>query len=92
MWRKIVHSYLGVSLVFGAVHKLSITWNAKLDKRPMLLGEKIGVISLGIALSPLLAPTWCLFTLDEVDMYMRGKTPEDYGIRKKEYMIDYILL
>ena len=89
--------YVVGSLGYGALHKLGILWDARVDgarneQRPMLLGEKLSAFSLGLVYSPLLSPVWLMNDLDRLDLYMSGKRPQDYGYGADRYcsLFDYV--
>lgn len=94
------------AMIFGATYKALILHNGTIDiyaqlpdsdtkkkiKRPLLLGEKLLCFTMGVALSPVLAPIWACRQLDRFDIAWRDKTPQEMGYdANRTTILDYLL-
>lgn len=57
---------------------------------PMLVGDKISVLLLSLIMAPIALPVSMCSYLNSMDMYLRGKTRKDFGLKEKETYHDYI--
>jgi hypothetical protein len=93
------------TMIFGAAYKALILHNGTIDtyahvpgsdtkkkiKRPLLLGEKLICFSMGVAISPMLAPFWVCRQLDRFDIAWRDKTPQEMGYDgNRTTVLDYL--
>jgi len=97
----LLNKYLIGSMMYGALYKGTLLWNAKIETgylekkrvRPMLLGEKCVAFTIGVSMSPVLAPFWFSKQLDYMDMVFKGKTPEELGYEvRRRGMLDWVFL
>lgn len=96
-----MRNYCIGSAAFTVAYKGCLLWDAKLETynrdyktvvRPLFLGEKMLVLSTCVALSPACVPFWAANCLDRVDIYLRGKKPNDYSYDiRKSSVIDYMI-
>lgn len=98
-----VRYYVGAMGVGGAGMVID-TWDAKVArwvkgengperrKTEMLLGEKVGLFLWGTMMGPLMVPFKMTSALDRIDIWMKGKRIEDYGMTQKDCLLDYMFV
>lgn len=79
---------------FG-IRKCAQLWGADLAYdnkiRPMLLGDKIAIYAISMALAPALAPFQIKEDLNRIDIYMKGEQPANYGLGVKKRFVEHLL-
>lgn len=65
---------------------------SEIEKKQMLLGDKISVIFLSTALSPIVFPITIIDSINRAQIYFQGNKLIDYGYHEKQSVSDYILL
>ena len=59
-------------------------------KKNMLIADKGLVVLFSTCMAPVLLPFHLISAVNKFQIYMQGDRPEDYGIREKDNVIDYI--
>lgn len=99
---RLVYRYIFGSMGLNGISKMFEVWDAKVKRydcahkspsgyveNDMLLGEKVGVITLNIITGPFKLPHTIIDNLNKIDIMMKKKNPEDYGYNKVKYLHDY---
>lgn len=88
--KKSLLNYAFASYVYTGARKTLQLWDAKVERRidceykktNMLLGEKLYVFGISMAMSPVLVPVYVYNDLNLIDVYLKRQNPEDYGLAK----------
>lgn len=99
---RILYKYFFGSMGLNGMSKMIEVWNAKVKRydethlsptgyieNDMLLGEKVGVITLNVIMGPLKLPYTVIDNLNKIDIMMRNENLEDYGYKKVKFLCDY---
>ena len=93
------NTYMISTSLYGAVRKVAVLNNAKLDylntdtrkfeRKPMLLGTKCAIVTIAGAMGPYLFP-WNAYTdINKLGLAIKGESPSAYGYEYKT-VFDYI--
>lgn len=84
--------------MLGLIAKAVETTDAKVERfvekkfimTDMLLGERVGIMIYGGITGPFLIPLKLFHLLDIIDIHLKGHSPSEYGMKKKETIHDYL--
>ena len=92
-------NYLYASVVYGVARKIPMLYDAKIDSynwkprtRPMLLSQKIMVLTSSASISPIIAPIWFYSDLGDLELKIRKENRLDYGYYEPSDIISYVFL
>lgn len=87
---------------YNVIDKTMQLWDAKVEvyalndsskreyvMKPMLIGDKIGVLMYTTLVAPFTFPFMFFQKLNSLDMLVKGEKPENYGYVPKKHVIDY---
>lgn len=94
--------YVFGSMALNGLSKTCEVWDARVKRydytqksvngyveNEMLLGEKFGIVIINTMMGPFKLPYTMIDNLNKVDIYMKGKNPEEYGYKRVKFVYDY---
>ena len=92
--------YLGTTAAYGAIRKILLTRDAKIEyydqetqtfsRQDMLLSSRAALVALGAGCSIYIWPLYLAWDLQRLEIAGRGKRVSEYGYRQPKYEIEYL--
>lgn len=98
--RKLFDRYMGCAVMYGGVRKVLQTRDASLQTRdenhmkltvPLLVSQRISIITLGALVSAVYLPYFLLSDIAEAELALRGLDPRHYDYSKPTTTLEYIV-